>query len=184
MQSWFQVWKLKNRNNIYNDSKCVTEPTLTHLQLIFISHTFQTNKQNLHTLNQKYCFCFITNFIVQLKHSVLKLVNYHKYHAITVLVKTNQCRPSFEFFSCYSSISLTWQFPPKVIGNGALQFHFETTKFLFMTLMLAYRAQWRLNKLMCPNSMIKKLTGEYVSLIAKEFFTVHRTVQATCLISA
>lgn len=32
---------------------------------------------------------------------------------------------------------------------------------------------------MCPNSMIKQLTGEYVSLVAKEFFTVHRTVKAT-----
>lgn len=108
MLPWFWVSKLKYRNNIYNDWK-----TLTHLWLIFLSHTFQTNKQTLHTLNLKYCFCFITNFIVQLKHSVLKLANYYKYYAITVLVNTHQCRNSFEFFSCHSSISFTRQFPPK-----------------------------------------------------------------------
>jgi hypothetical protein len=43
------------------------QPTLIYLHLIVISHTFQTNKQTLHTHNQKYCFCFITNFIVLLK---------------------------------------------------------------------------------------------------------------------
>jgi len=32
--------------------------------------------------------------------------------------------------------------------------------------------------------MTKQLTGEYISLIVKEFFRVHRTVKATCLVSA
>jgi len=60
-----------NTGTTFTLTKNVSErqPTLTHLHPIFISHTFQTNKQTLHTLNEKYCFCFITNFIVLLKVS-------------------------------------------------------------------------------------------------------------------
>lgn len=72
---------------------------------------------------------------MQLKHGVLKLLIIT--NIMLLLVKTNQCRPSFEFF-------------------GALQFHFETIKFLFMTLTLTYRAQWRLNKFNVPKFYNKK----------------------------
>jgi hypothetical protein len=54
-----------------------THPPMAHTYLMF-----RTNKQTLDTLNQKHFFCFITNFIVQLKQcpeagKLLQILSYY-----------------------------------------------------------------------------------------------------------